>query len=199
MMMFRSLIAVAACWLALVLLAGCSSPRVAYYTLNATAATDVAAPALGPVALGPVTLPDVLDRPQLVVRTGANRVEILETHRWAESLKSEIPRIIAQNLALLLKPARVSSYPQNAGLDADYRVLVDIQRIEMTAGEGVTLDALWSVRRSGGGTPQAGRTVASEPAGAPGYDSLVAAQSRALAVVSRDLAQALRTLATAAQ
>jgi hypothetical protein len=34
--------------------------------------------------------------------------------------------------------------------------------------------------------------VVSEPAGAAGYDALVAAQNRALAAMSRDLAQALR-------
>jgi hypothetical protein len=39
--------------------------------------------------------------------------------------------------------------------------------------------------------------VVSEPAGAAGYDALVAAQSRALAAMSRDLAQALRAEATA--
>jgi uncharacterized lipoprotein YmbA len=151
------------------------------------------------VAIGRITLPDLLDRPQLVVRTAANRVDILESHRWAESPKSEIPRIIAADLAILLKPARVSTYPQNAGQEADYRVLLDIQRFEMTAGEGVALEALWSVRRSDGGVPKTGSTVVSEPAGAPGYDALVAAQSRALAAVSRDLARALRDVARAAQ
>jgi uncharacterized lipoprotein YmbA len=109
----------------------------------------------------------------VVVRTAANRVDILETHCLAESPKSEIPRIIAADLGILLKPARVSTYPQNAGLEADYRVLLDIQRFEMTAGEGVGLEALWSVRRSDGGVPKTGRTVVSEPVSAAGYDALV--------------------------
>jgi uncharacterized protein len=195
MMMHRPITGMMTLCLALSLLSGCSSPRVTYYTLNAAATTDVSAPAIDSLAIGPVTLPDLLNRPQLVVRTGANRVDILETHRWAESLKSEIPRIIAEDLAALLKPARVSVYPQNAGLDADYRVQIDIQRFEMTAGEGVALDALWSVRSSGGGAPKSGRSMINEPAGAAGYEALVAAQSRALAAVSRDLAQALRAVA----
>jgi uncharacterized protein len=184
--------------LALLLLSGCSSPRVTFYTLDASATPEATAPSppVDPVAIGPVTLPDRLDRPQLVVRTSANRVDILETHRWAESLKSEIPRIIAADLDVLLKPTRVSVYPQNSGLDAVYRILVDIQRFEMTAGEGVALDVLWSVRRSDGGAVTSGRSAVSEPVRAAGYDALVAAQSRALAVVSRDLAHALRALPT---
>ena len=186
--------------LAVALLAGCSSsPRVTFYTFNIAATNETPVPPLNSVAIGPITLPDLLDRPQLVVRTSANRVDIPEAHRWAESLKSEIPRIVAANLGILLTPARVSTYPQNAGLEADYRVLLDIQRFEMTAGEGVGLEALWSVRRSDGGVPKSGRTVVGEPVGAAGYDALVAAQSRALAAVSRDLAQALREVARTAQ
>lgn len=185
--------------LATALLAGCSrSPRVMFYTLSTAAAPEAPSPSpsIVSVAIGPVTIPDRVDRPQLVVRTSANQVDILETHRWAESLKSEIPRIIAADLDILLKPAQVSAYPQNAGLDADFRILVDIQRFEMTAREGVTLDALWTIRRTDGGVSKTGRSVVSEPAGTAGYDALVAAQSRALTAVSRDLAQALRAAAT---
>lgn len=186
--------------LAVALLAGCSSsPRVTFYTLNVATTNEAPPPSINSVAIGPVTIPDMQDRPQLVVRTSANRVDILETHRWAESPKSEIPRIIAADLGILLKPARVSTYPQNAGQEAEYRVLLDIQRFEMTAGEGVGLEALWSVRRSDGGVPKTGRSKVSEPVSAAGYDALVAAQSRALAAVSRDLAQALREVARAAQ
>jgi len=178
------------------LLSGCSrSPRVAFYTLNATAAPETLTQALEAVVIGSVTLPDLLDRPQFVVSLDANRVDILEMQRWAAPLKSEIPRIIAENLAALLKPTRVSAYSQNSGLDAVYRVQIDIQKLEMAEGKGVALDAFWSIRRSDGGTVKSGNTVVSEPADSAGYEALAAAQSRALAVVSRDLAQALRDLA----
>ncbi|MBC7962891.1 MAG: membrane integrity-associated transporter subunit PqiC [Steroidobacteraceae bacterium] len=174
---------------------GCSrSPRVTFYTLEPgaqveTAAVDTAVPT---VAVGPVTLPDVVDRPQLVMRVAANRVDILETHRWAEPLKSEIPRLIAENLRSLLGSSRVSSYLQHAGADADYRVLVDIQRFESSPGEAVTVEALWSLRRVAGGAPVTGRSLVREPVGTEGYDLLAAAYGRALLSVSRDLARAIR-------
>jgi uncharacterized lipoprotein YmbA len=186
--------------LMLVLLAGCSrSPRVAFYTLNATATPEAATQALEAVVIGPVTLPDLLDRPQFVVSIDANRVDILEMQRWAAPLKSEIPRVIAEDLAALLKPTRVSAYPQTTGFDAVYRVQIDIQRLEMTEGKGVALDALWSIRRSDGGSLKSGRTVVNEPVTIAGYEPLVAAQSRALVAVSRDLAQALRSVAAPAK
>lgn len=77
--------------------------------------------------------------------------------------------------------------------------MLDFQRFEMTAGAGAGLEALWSVRRSNGVVSKSGRTVVSEPVGAPGYDALVAAQSLALAAVIHNLAQALREVARAAQ
>ena len=185
-----------------VALAGCSrSPRVTFYTLEpgAQVETAAAATAVPAVAVGPVTLPEVVDRPQLVVRVAANRVEILETHRWAEPLKSEIPRLIAENLGRLLGSSRVSSYLQHAGADADYRVLVDIQRFESSPGESVTIEAVWSLRRAAGGAPKTGRSLVREPVGAEGYDPLVAAYGRALLAVSRDLARAIRTEAAVGQ
>jgi len=126
------------------------------------------------------------------MRVAANRVEILETHRWAEPLKSEIPRLIAENLRRLLGSGRVSSYLQHAGGNADYRVLVDIQRFESSPGEAVTVEAVWSLRRTTGGTPKTGRSLVREPVDALGYDPLVAAYGRALLAVSRDLATLIR-------
>jgi hypothetical protein len=167
---------------------------VTFYTLESGAQVEAvaSAAAVPSVAVGPVTLPEVVDRPQLVVRVAANRVEILETHRWAEPLKSEIPRLMAENLRRLLGSARVSSYLQHSGVDADYRVLVDIQRFESSPGEAVTIEAVWSLRRAAGGAPKTGRSLVREPVDAVGYDPLVAACGRALLAVSRDLAGAIR-------
>ncbi|MHB8058573.1 MAG: PqiC family protein [Desulfuromonadaceae bacterium] len=197
-MMRRFAVAISTACLALAT-AGCSrSPRVTFYTLESpaqpmAAAATVAVPA---VSVGPVTLPEVVDRPQFVVRIAANRVEILEMHRWAEPLKSEIPRLIAENLSSLLGSSRISSYLQHSGVDAEYRVLVDIQRFESSPGEAVTVDAVWSLRRVAGGVQKNGRTMVREPIKAGGYDPMVAAYGRALFAVSADLARAIRAEAT---
>jgi hypothetical protein len=175
------------------------SPRVTFYTLEPVSRAETAphASAFPVVAVGPATLPEVVDRPQLVVRVAANRVDILEMHRWAEPLRSEIPRTIAENLGRLLGSSRVSSYPQHAGADADYRVLLDIQRFESSPGEAVTVEVIWSLRRAAGGAPKIGHSLVREPVGALGYDPLVAAYGRALLAVSGDLARAIRAEAAA--
>lgn len=176
-------------------MSGCSrSPRITFYTLEPVSKIGSVSAVAGPaIAVGPVTLPELVDRPQFVIRVAANRVEILDSHRWAEPLKSEIPRLIAENLGLLLGSSQVSSYLQHAAADAEYRVLVDIQRFETSPGEAVTVEALWFLRPAAGGTPKTGRSLVREQLGAVGYDSVVSAYGRALRAISADLARAIRS------
>jgi len=172
---------------------GCArSPVATFYTMSALApvAASTSADPRG-IAVGPVTVPELVDRPQLVTRISANKVNILESHRWAEPLKSEIPRLLAENLARLMRPARVSTYDQSASRTAEYRVVVDILRFESVPGEDVTIEALWSVRRGADGMMEKGHSIAREPANGTGYEALVAAHGRALATISKDISRAL--------
>jgi hypothetical protein len=177
----------------LVMNSGCSrSPVATFYTMSALAPEAAAASADPPgIAVGPVTVPELVNRPQLVTRISANTVNILESHRWAEPLKSEIPRLLAENLARLLRPARVSTYDQSASHTAEYRVVVDILRFESVPEKGVTIEALWSVRRGAEETVEKGHSIAQEPTDGTGYEALVAAHGRALATISKDMARAL--------
>lgn len=185
-------------------LPGCgSSPKETYYTLSADAVVNGAIPASGEsaysIAVGSITLPEVVDRPQFVLRAGPNEVTFVELHRWAGPLKSEIPRIVADNLATDLNVKRVTAYPQNAGENADYRVLIDIQRFDSTLGESVTIDALWSVKRTSDGALRTGRSTARESSSGGTYEAVVAAHSRALATISREIAEAIRFISATTQ
>jgi uncharacterized protein len=178
-------------------LMGCaSSPPMHFYTLSAAAigASGAAKESVVEysVSVGPVTVPETVDRPQLVVRVGANQVALVEEHRWAQPLKSEIPRVIAEQLSHLLGAQRVVTFSQNTVRDAEYRVLVDIQRFDSTVGQDVVIDALWAVRRVADGQSKTGRSLVQESTGGEGYDALVEAHSRAFATVSRDIAEAVR-------
>jgi uncharacterized lipoprotein YmbA len=182
-------------------LTGCaSSPNESFYTLSAGVPVNGATPVNGEsaysVAVGPITLPEVVDRPQIVLRASPNEVIIVELHRWAEPLRSEIPRIIADNLTADLNVKRVAAYPQSAGDNADYRVLVDIQRFDSTMGESVTIDALWTVKRVSDGALRTGRSMARESTGGGTYEAVVAAHSRALTTISHEIAEAIRSSAS---
>jgi len=180
---------------AAVALAGCSSPPKAnFYSLSPAAAPAPADVTLRySVAIGSVSIPESLDRPQLVVRAGGNQVTVAEFERWAGPLKNEIAIAIAENLKPLLGGASVYTYPQ--GVSADVKVSVDVQRFESVLGEAATVEVLWQVRPPKGAT-KGGRSVAREVPQGAGYDAIVGAHGRALAAVSRDIAAAIRAART---
>lgn len=175
---------------------GCSrSPRPTFYTLMPvqTAAEAPAADTAAPsVAVGPVSLPEMVDRPQLVVREGANRVEVLEMQRWAEPLKTSIPNYLARELGVRLGSSRVASYQQFSGRGADYRMLVDILRFESLPEDSVTVEANWVLRRSGLGASRTGHCLVREKILGAGYEAVVAAYGRALSGVADELAKGVR-------
>jgi uncharacterized lipoprotein YmbA len=175
------------------MLAGCSSPRASFYRLSADpslTATTARADSR-PVIVGPVTVPDLVDRPQIVTRDTSNEVTLNEYARWGEPLRSSIADAIAGDLALLLASDRVAP-ASRAIADANaWRVRVDIQQFESVPGDAVVIDAHWSVRRFGDDNALDGRSLVREPVNGSDWDALVAAHSRALASVSRDIATAM--------
>ena len=184
-------------------LAGCvtgTSSQTRYYTLSPVARGAANSGPDAPdyaVAVGPVTVPDPVDRPQLVLRVGANRLEVADFDRWAAPLKSEIARVIAINLGAALAGARVTTIAQNAGAEPDYRVTVDVQRFESMRGEAAMLEALWAVRRKGDFRATEGRVALREPAQGTSYEALVDAHGRALAALSEAIAAAIRATRSA--
>jgi uncharacterized lipoprotein YmbA len=145
------------------------------------------------VAVGPVSVPEIVDRPQIVVRTGPNQVFIDEFHRWGSPLRDGIARGIAGNLAGLLG-AQVSVFPHPTSSAAKYRAAVDVMVFDSTPGDSAALDAVWGIRGAGGGAIGSGRTTVRETVPDDSYASLVAAHSRALEKLSGDIADAIRGL-----
>ena len=181
------------------LAAGCaSSPVTRFYTLSAAAAPAATSSQLS-VVVGPVSVPAVVDRPQIVVSTGPNQVRLDEFNQWASPLQNNIARVVAENLVAMLGTPRVILFSQPLGVGADYRAAIEVQRFESAPGEAATLDAVWTVSRTKDGKSQTGRTTVREVASDKGYDALAAAHSRGLARLSRDIADAVRALDRAGQ
>jgi uncharacterized protein len=180
------------------LLSACSSsPPAQFYTLIPAAAGGEAiasTPFPKSIAVGPVSIPEAVNRPQFVVRDGPNRVVVLESQRWAEPLMSGIAESVAAYLSRDLGGARVTPMTQSAANTAQLDVSLDVQRFDLLVGEAAIIEVVWTIKaRNGGAAAITGRSDAREPAEASGnaYDALVAAQVRALATVSREIAQRL--------
>jgi len=163
-----------------------------FYTLvPATAPAPAEGKVAYTVAIGAVALPDGIDRPQIVLRGAGNQATFSEFERWLGALKDEIALAVAANLKQALGGANVYAYPVSAGMSADVSVLLYVQRFDAVLGDAAAVEVLWQVSPAKGAVKN-GRTSVREPAGGAGYDAVVAAQGRALAAVSGDIAAAIR-------
>jgi len=124
-----------------------SSSPLRYYALD-----DLQPMAVGQqngvsVAVVQVNLPELFDRPQLVVRSSGHRVQISETDRWAEPLRRQVPRLLARDLGVALDSGRVVALGVDAReFDIDFKVTVDVQHLEVVLGQRVELDAVWRIQ-----------------------------------------------------
>src|SRR6266851_1596679 len=100
------------------------------------------------IGLGPVQLPDYLDRPELVIRTSPNGFDLSETDRWAESLADNFRRVLANDLTELMGTANIVQYPWYAGTRLDYIAHVQVQRFEADTNHNAQLIAHWDLRTS---------------------------------------------------
>jgi uncharacterized protein len=130
-----------------------SSPPLRYYALDDGRPMAVGQPNGISVAIVQVNLPELVDRPQLVVRSTGHRVLISENDRWAEPLRRQVPRLLARDLGVALDSGRVVALGVDAReFDIDFKVMVDVQHLEVVLGQRVELDAVWRVERRNGPT-----------------------------------------------
>ncbi len=184
--------------LAATVMSGCfgKSQRSTFYQLSPEVSDSPAARALPEtvvvVGLGPVRMPDTLDRSNIVTRTDANRLDISEYHRWAGNLREIFPRVMGENLAQILLPTPVVVYPWAGMAVPSHRVALDVIRFDGVRGDRIVLMANWSISGpEGSGSPRIGRSRVEEPIASASYDDYVVAQSRALATLSQEIAAAL--------
>lgn len=148
------------------------------------------------LALGPIELPQYLDRPQLVTRIDGNRLKVDEFNRWGGSLEEEIARVLAQHIGRSLGTRHIYSYPSRVVADSDYRLALDIRGFDGRLGGEVRLEVAWSLIADYSGeivhTSQA--SYRSETAAAGDYEAYVAALSDTLTQLGEDLAELLAGL-----
>lgn len=179
--------------------AGCSlrSPLPRAYVLAPASPAVLPAPGRGPaVGVGPVMIPGYLDRTAIVVRAAGDEVRLSEDHRWAESLKDGVARVVAENLAGMIPTDAIAVYPWKTPWAIQYRVALEIMRFDGPLGGPLILSARWRLL-DGAGRELVLRAVnLSEPASDGTYGALVSAQSRLLARLSQDIAAEIKSRAS---
>jgi uncharacterized lipoprotein YmbA len=177
--------------LAVLLTAGCAQPGKSFYVLTANGP----APSGGGIGIGvgPITLAEYIDRPNLVVQQAPNQLAVSDDNRWAGDLSASIARVTAANLGREMKTGNVRTYPWPRDEEIDYQVTLDIRQLHSEADGYAVIEAGWRAYSLPDRKLKASRTfVGREPLAADGYAAMVAAQSRLLSRLAGDIAAGLR-------
>ncbi|WP_243311271.1 PqiC family protein [Fundidesulfovibrio agrisoli] len=188
--------------LAAALLAGCGkSAPTHFYSLNSGQAAPTqegapaqeAKPAKAPcfsLGVGPVDFPAYLDRAQMVVRQGGNQMQVADFEQWVEPLQENFKRVLLENLEGSLCASPLVLHPWPVGVRPDYQVALQVLRFDGAPAHTAVLRASWSILDSQGELLVWKSSTLQESVAGPGYDALAAAQSRLVARLSQEIAQA---------
>ncbi len=144
------------------------------------------------IGVGPVSLPSYLGRTRMVTRVTDNELRFAETERWAEPLGDAFLSALGRDVGFLLQADEILLYPWYRTESPDYTVRIDVARFERDTSGAVSLVGQWEVRRGSGETVAGGVIEAREPVEAPTFKASAAAQSRLVASLARQIADAIR-------
>ena len=186
----------------LVLSACSSSPPVRYFSLNPIDAEFRQDPddaiMLG---LGPIRMPDYLNRSQIVWRNTNAEMHLAEFSRWTEPLAISLLRIVSTDVDNLMQGVVVVAFPYDPFVrdQVDYRLVGDVNRFDTDSSGTVVLEVQWGVSNVDGDVIipvrrnryQAQAVIEPQTQIADNPGALVLAMNEALALFSRDIASKL--------
>ena len=178
------------------LVAGCgvqSQRPSQLFVLAPTASATVVATSSKPPALviGPINLPAYTERTAILSLQGPSALVAAPAARWAEPLDKNFARVLVENISLLLNNEQVTALGGVTAAD-HVQVVIDVTEFVATADGQALLTAYWQILGSDGHSVLAShKTHYQEAAQDKGTGALVAAMSRTLASLSKDIAQAV--------
>lgn len=202
----KKLLRIAFCIGALLIAAGCSSsPMARLYVIEPMVIeskvgvspveneTDLA------IVVGPITLPEFLNRKEIVAHDQRYRVTTAEFDRWAEPLDENISAALAGNLSALVPSDRVAAYPWDDVESVDYSVRVRVHRFGSESSGDIVLSASWSIVDANDVLVAHKKGRYTQSQNGTNIVAVVEAMSQTLELMSRDIAGGFAAADVAAQ
>ena len=181
------------------LLSGCfgTSKPTRYYTLSPPE-NNRTEPLTGfkeMLVVGPLTIPEYLERRQIVTRSGQNGIVLAEFEQWSSSLDDELTRLLVATISgdlasghVAVMSGKFSAIPATGKM---YRIPVKIIRFHGYRGGTVVLNAFWGVVENKDGQDKYllnQESTITETTTGNSYEALVAAMGRAAGKLSLEIA-----------
>lgn len=146
------------------------------------------------IGVGPVHIPEYLDRPEIVTRINPNELKLAELDIWAEPLQVNFTRVLVENISRLLSTEPVAVFPWKASPQIDLQIDIELVRLDGDIAGKAFLIAQWSILDSSKSILFSKKSQYTESAGGTDYSALVAAQSRMIGALSHDIAETIKYL-----
>jgi uncharacterized lipoprotein YmbA len=183
-------------WLMLsALLGGCitNTTPTDYFLLEALAPPARAA-ALQPepvVGVGPIRFPRYVDRPQMVVALPGGQLRLRDNERWADNLRDNFSRVLAEDLAARVPTDRILVHPWSRSDDVDVKLTMRVNEFHLTETGTALLDVRWELYgKQGLLSSRKSRLRSQAEPNTPAMGAT--ALSRTVDLLSRECAEAIR-------
>jgi len=143
------------------------------------------------IGVGPLEIPRLLNRPQIVSRKNSAEVIMSEQHQWGGSYKEELIQTLTDNLSSLLKTENIEVHPWKFSFKPAYQVRINIERFDGEVGKSVTLKARWRLLRSNKEI-LVKRAVIETAVKGKSYTDYIKAHSQTLATFSQQIAKHIK-------
>jgi uncharacterized lipoprotein YmbA len=145
------------------------------------------------IGVGPLQIPRLLNRPQIISRKNSNEINMAELHQWGGSYEEELLQVMTDNLSTLLKTDSIEQYPWKFSFKPNYQVRINIERLDGRIGKAVILKARWRLLKNNREL-FVKRALINTPVQGKSYEAYVKAQSKALETLSRQIGFKIETL-----
>ena len=185
--------------LALACCLGGQSPSTNFYMLSALSPSPagispVSAEARIHIGLETVVMAEYLNRNEIVLNLDNTIYQLAEFNQWAEPLNDNMTRVLEENLTNLLQDDSIEVFmASESSIPLDYRLEVDVLRLDGNLGDQVTLIAQWALLETEeDNLILVQRSKYQELAADETVKELVLAKSRTVENLSRDMAAAIK-------
>jgi len=97
------------------------------------------------IGIGPVKIPEYLDRPQIVTSTKEKTLQFAQFDRWGESLDLGVERLVREDMTAMLPSAKFTLYPWNPSLAVKYQVSIEVIQLDSEFDRDMFLAVQWTV------------------------------------------------------
>jgi len=184
-------------------LAGCLGGRSAptrFYMLrplvqSQTMTPPATAEARFHIGLEMVVVAEYLNRNEIVVNLDNTIYQLAEFNQWMEPLNNNLTRVLEENLTNLLQADSINVFlTSESSIPLDYRLEVDVLRLDGNLGDQVTLVAQWALLDEEDELKLMRRTKYQEQTIDTTYKELVLAKSRTIERLSRDISAGVKKI-----